>query len=93
MCTGFPLSSSFLLFIVRRRDSPPAREEGQSHAQIVVWEGIQRSLLTLVCLIFFPGGEEDIVSSQLPGGDGYCARSADNSWGVVSGPAKPDKQV
>lgn len=30
-----------------------AHGEGQSHAQIIVWEGIQRSLLTLTCFIFF----------------------------------------
>lgn len=44
-------------------------------------------------LVFFPGGQEDIVSSQLPGSDGYCAGNADSSRGVVSGPAKPVKQV
>lgn len=83
----------FCSFLLEGGTLPSVSGRGQSHSQIVVWEGIQRSLLSLACLVFFLGGEEAIVSSLLPGGDGCCAGNADNSRGVVSGPAKPVKQV
>lgn len=63
---GFPTSFSCVSLLLEGGTPPSTRRS----VQIVVWETIQRSLLTLALLVLLLGEEgENVASSQLPGGD------------------------
>lgn len=57
--------------------------ERGNHMHRSLYGKAYRGALLLSSFLFFSSGEEAIVSSQVPEGDGYCAGNADNSKSVM----------